>query len=182
MKRDLAIKTLVFCTLVGFCVAVRLLSELPNFSAVAAASLFAGFYFRHRAVALALPLCVMTISDQFLGGYTKGVMAAVYAAMLVPMAWSSLLRQGLTPLRVGAGAVSSSVTFFLCTNFAVWLAWYAHTWPELVRCYTVALPFFGFTLASDVLFSAAFFGLYVLASRWHAAADTQRAALEAVAS
>jgi hypothetical protein len=169
LKHKNAARIGVFCALVALGVAVRLLSTTPNFSAVAAASLFAGFYFRNRATAVLVPLAIMTISDQFLGGYTRGVMIAVYAALLVPMAWSSVMRLGLTPLRVGSAAVSSSVAFYVLTNAAVWYAWYEHTWDQLIHCYARALPFFGYTLASDLLFSATFFSLYVIAVRLHGA-------------
>jgi hypothetical protein len=165
VKRETAIRLGVFSVLVALGVAVRLVSTTPNFSAVAAASLFAGFYFRNRVTALLVPLAIMTISDQFLGGYTRMVMIAVYASLLVPLAWSRVMRRGLTPLRVGSAALSSSVAFYLLTNLAVWFAWYEHTWNQLLHCYVLALPFFGYTLASDLLFSASFFALYVLAVR-----------------
>ena len=153
----------VFCALVASAVAVRLVSETPNFGAVAAAALFAGFYFRHGAWAVAVPLSIMTISDQFLGGYARPVMLAVYGSLLVPIAWRAALRRGLSFTRVGAGAVSSSLTFYLLTNLAVWYAWYPHTWADLMHCYAIALPFFANTVASDLVFAAGFFGLYAVA-------------------
>ncbi len=164
MKRDLLTRAGVFTALVGLAVTVRLVSETPNFSAVTAAALFAGFYFRHRFTAVCVPLAIMTLSDPFLGGYAKPVMAAVYGSLLIPIAWRSVLRAGLTPSRVGLGAVSSSVAFYLLSNAAVWYAWYPRTWDGLIRCYALALPFFANTLTSDILFSAGFFGLYALAT------------------
>jgi hypothetical protein len=155
----------VFCALVGLGVTVRLLSETPNFSAVAATALFAGFYFRHRTTAICVPLAIMTVSDYFLGGYARPMMVAVYGSLLMPIAWRSLLRTELTPARVGLGAISSSLAFFVLTNAAVWLMWYPPTWQSLVRCYIVALPFFANTLAGDALFAAGIFGLYALATR-----------------
>ena len=109
MKRDTMIRVAVFFALVGLAVVVRLITGTPNFGAVAAAALFAGFYFRHRTTAIAVPLTIMTISDQFLGGYSRGVMIAVYGSMLIPIAWRSVLRSGLSPLRVAGGSMSASV-------------------------------------------------------------------------
>ena len=170
MNRSLLEKSAVFCALVGLAVTVRLVSETPNFSAVTAAALFAGFYFTNRTTAVCVPLAIMTVSDCFLGGYSKPMMVAVYGSLLIPIAWRSLLRTGLTPLRVGLGAVSSSLAFYALTNAAVWLMWYPATWQGLLRCYAVALPFFANTLASDAFFAAGFFGLYALATRTSAAA------------
>ena len=131
-------------------------------------ALFAGFYFRSSLAALAVPLLALSISDQFLGGYTPLVMLAVYAAGAAPIAWRAWLRRNLSPARVGVSSVASSVLFFAVTNFAVWCAWYPHTWDGFIRCYTVAVPFFGNTLRSDALFSAALFGTYAVAVRWSA--------------
>jgi hypothetical protein len=156
----------VFATLVGLAVAVRLVSETPNFNAVIAATLFAGFYFQRRLTAVCVPLLAMSISDVFLGGYDKGMMAAVYGSLLVPIAWRGLLRRRLSPLVVGSGAASSSLAFFALSNAAVWWAWYPHSWQGLVECYVAALPFLRNSLESDLVFSAGFFGLYVLAAHF----------------
>jgi hypothetical protein len=163
VKRDDIVRATVFFALVGLALAVRLVSETPNFNAVIAATLFAGFYFRSRLTAVCVPLLAMSLSDVFLGGYDKTMMAAVYASLLVPIAWRGLLRRKLSPLVVGLGAVSSSLAFFALSNAAVWWAWYPHSWPGLVECYTAALPFLTNSLKSDLAFSAGFFGLYALA-------------------
>ena len=163
MKRDHAIRAAVFCALVALAVAVRLLSETPNFNAVTAAALFAGFFFRNRLTAVCVPLLAMSVSDVFLGGYAKPMMAAVYLSLMVPIAWRGVLRQRLSPLSVGSGAVCSSLSFYVLSNAAVWYAWYPHSWQGLAQCYTAALPFLANSITSDVLFSAGFFGLYVLA-------------------
>lgn len=164
MKREAITGTAVFCGLVALAVAVRLITETPNFGAVTAAALFAGFYFRHRAVAVCVPLLAMTISDQLLGGYDKFIMVVVYGSMLIPIAWNPLLRARLTPARVGLTAAISSVSFYLLTNAAVWYVWYPHTLAQLAHSYARALPFAVNTLASDLTFSGLLFGAYALAA------------------
>jgi hypothetical protein len=166
VKRDDVVRAAVFLALFGLAVGVRLVSETPNFNAVIAATLFAGFYFRSRLTAMCVPLLAMSVSDVFLGGYDKPMMAAVYASLLVPIAWRGLLRRRLSPLVVGSGAASSSLAFFALSNAAVWWSWYPHSWPGLVECYTAALPFLTNSLKSDLLFSAGFFGLYALAGQF----------------
>lgn len=163
MKRDDAIRAAVFCALVGLAVAVRLLSETPNFNAVTAAALFAGFYFRNRLTAICVPLLAMSVSDVFLGGYAKGMMAAVYLSLMVPILWRSILRRRLSPITVGSGAVGSALAHYVLSNAAVWYAWYPQSWQGLVQSYSAALPFLANSITSGLLFSAALFGLYVLA-------------------
>lgn len=161
----MAIRAGVFCGLVTLAVAVRLLTETPNFNAVTAAALFAGFYFRSRLTALCVPVFAMTISDVFLGGYATGMMIAVYASLLVPILWRGILRRRLSPLSVGSGALCATAAHYLLSNAAVWYSWYPHTWQGLVECYTLALPFLVNATSSSLLFSAGFFSCYALATR-----------------
>ena len=99
MTYDRAMRAAVFCGLVGLALAVRLMSETPNFNAVTAAALFAGFFFRSRTTAICVPLLAMAVSDLFLGGYEKHVMIAVYGSLLIPIAWRSMLRAELSVAR-----------------------------------------------------------------------------------
>jgi hypothetical protein len=177
VNHDRRIQAAVFVALVSVAVAVRLATTTPNFGAVAACALFAGFYFSSRLVALAVPLVALSISDQFLGGYSPGVMLVVYAAAAAPIVYRSWLRTRLSPSRVGISTVASSLLFYGATNFAVWCAWYPHTWEGFSRCYAVALPFFVNTLRSDALFSLAFFGAYAVVAAWNAAREMKVAAV-----
>ncbi len=56
---------------------------------------------------------------------------------------------------------------WLITNFGMWLgtAMYPHTATGLVACYVNAIPFFGRTLAGDLLYTGALFGLHAWLSR-----------------
>jgi hypothetical protein len=62
--------------------------------------------------------------------------------------------------------VGSALSFFLVSNFAVWVAgtMYPMSWAGLIECYVKAIPFFRNELISAPLFSAVFFGLPVLYS------------------
>ena len=69
--------------------------------------------------------------------------------------------------RVLGGAIGASILFFIISNFGVWLSDpdYPLTWSGLVLCYEMAIPFFRNTLASDLLYTGAFFGLMEWAKR-----------------
>jgi hypothetical protein len=74
-------------------------------------------------------------------------------------------------LRIGGAALASSVSFFVASNFAVWANWnmYPKTLSGLMTCYAAGLPFFRRGVEGDLLFTAAMFGLPVLAAalvRW----------------
>ena len=78
-----------------------------------------------------------------------------------------LLANRVKPLYVAGAALASSVSFFLISNFAVWAAGYIgypKTFAGLSAAYVAAIPFFQRGLASDLFFSAMFFGLGALAT------------------
>ncbi len=87
---------------------------------------------------------------------------AWYAAIL----WlGTNLREKSGFWRVVGAAVTSSVSFFIVSNFAVWLAWpgmYPRTMAGLIACYEAAIPFFRGTAVSDLFFSLAMFGIPAL--------------------
>ena len=62
---------------------------------------------------------------------------------------------------MAAAALTSSVSFFALSNFAVWASWnmYPKTVAGLMTCYTAALPFFRRGFEGDMLFTAVMFGL-----------------------
>jgi hypothetical protein len=87
---------------------------------------------------------------------------AWYAAIL----WlGTSLRENSGFWRVVGAALASSVSFFLISNFTVWVGssgMYPKTLPGLVMCYTAGIPFFRGTLESDLFFSIAMFEIPVL--------------------
>ncbi|MEO8595208.1 MAG: DUF6580 family putative transport protein [Candidatus Solibacter sp.] len=143
----------------------RVLPHLPNFAPVGSISLFAGARMRGWP-AYAVPLVLMAVTDQFVGGWSVAT-PLVYVAFLINVWIGTRLRGTENALKLGAGVVSGSLVFFLLTNFA-WLAgssMYPHTLAGVVQCYVAAIPFYGRTLASDLLYSGALFGLHAWLSR-----------------
>ena len=53
------------------------------------------------------------------------------------------------------GALLGALLFFVITNFGVWsLGSYGYNLEGLILCYTLAIPFFGNTLISTLIFAA----------------------------
>lgn len=153
--------------LVGLDVVARLLPHPPNFTPIAATAVFAGMMLRNRALALAIPLAAMLLGDCLLGGYDWRVMGVVYAALALPAGLAIAARRSRTSFVIVPVVLSSSLIFFVTTNFAVW-AWsgmYPRTISGLAHCYLAALPFFQNALSGDIFWSAALFGGWWLARR-----------------
>jgi hypothetical protein len=148
-------------SLVGLDVVARLAPHAPNVTPIAASAVFAGMVLRSRALALAVPLSALLLSDLVVGTYDWRIMGVVYAALALP---ALAARWGRArPMVVLAPLVlSSSLLFFATTNFAVWAfrGMYAHDLHGLMHCYVAAQPFLGNTVAGDMLWATLLFGTW----------------------
>lgn len=146
--------------------ALRLLPHPPNFSPIDAMALFSGAYVGRRALAFAAPIAALLLSDLFLGFYAG--MNFVYAsvALIVLIGWWVSKRK--TVLGIGAGALAGAASFFVITNFGMWLfsGFYPLTPAGLAACYVAAIPFFQNTVAGDLFYSALLFGGFALAEHF----------------
>jgi uncharacterized protein DUF6580 len=147
---------------------LNILPHAWHFTPVAASLLFFGARGARRR--MWVPLVLLAATDVVL---TKFIYAYAFSwDILVTWAWYAAilwlgtgLRAKASFWRVGAAALTSSVSFFLVSNFAVWAAWpqmYPRGFSGLMMSYTAGLPFFRGTVESDLFFSAAFFGMPVL--------------------
>ncbi|HSX05302.1 MAG TPA: DUF6580 family putative transport protein [Candidatus Saccharimonadales bacterium] len=153
---------IVALMLIALGISLRLLPHPANFAPIAAIAIFGGAVLP-RQIAVWVPLGAMMLSDLFIGLYS--MMWVTWVCYLAIALASSHWLHRPNLLRGAALTVSSSLFFFVVTNLAVWVTsgMYAHSWIGLVRCYTMALPFFRNTLASDLAYTAALFGVFALA-------------------
>lgn len=156
------------------CVAAcaRLIPHLPNFTPVNSAALFSGSKLPNLGLAIAAPLSAMLASDLFLHityragwhntqGFHEGQWVVYLAiAMIVVLGRVLLKRPNL--ISVAGVALLASSLFFVMTNLEEWYRVYPHSWLGLQECFTLALPFFGYTIASDLCYSLSFFGAWSL--------------------
>ncbi len=148
-------------SLVGLDIVARVAPHAPNVTPIAASAVFAGMVLRSRALALAVPIAALLLSDLVAGSYDWRIMSVVYAALALPALLARWARA--RPMVVLAPLVlSSSLLFFATTNFAVWAfsGMYAHDLHGLVHCYVAALPFLWNTVAGDALWATLLFGAW----------------------
>ena len=169
-----------FIALSLFAVVGRLVSRdlaMWNFTPLAAASLFAGYFFQRKTTAAAIVVVAMTISNLFIGAYPEPLVAfTVYASLLFPIALREIIRKDFSAPRILGCSIVSSVVFFVATNAAHWWVEHPHTLDELCKAYIVAVPFFRMTLAGDLCFAAILFGGYA----WSHSAQTRQSAYHSV--
>jgi len=139
-------KQLIIIAFMLIAVLFRLVPHLPNFTPVTSIALFGGLYFSNKTLAYVAPLFIMVLSDLFLGFHSISIV--VYAAFLFV---SFIGTQSKKPSVFAI--LLSSLSFFVITNFGVWLISYPKSWVGLVECYTLAIPFFRNSLLGDFFYS-----------------------------
>ena len=139
-------KNLIIAIIMLAAVLTRLVPHLPNFTPVTAIALFGGLYITNKILAYALPLTIMFISDIFLG-FSSITLFVYIGFMLVTLIGTLRKKPNILTIFMG------SLSFFIVTNFGVWLLGYPKTWTGLVECYTLALPFFRNSLLGDFFYS-----------------------------
>jgi hypothetical protein len=148
-------------------IAVRFMPHPFTFTPVAASLLFFGARGSKRQ--LWVPLLLLAASDVVLTkvmysypfSWDHFVTWGWYAAIL----WLGTgLRESARPRRLVGASLTSSVSFFLLSNFAVWACWnmYPKNLSGLMLSYTVGLPYFRQEIVGDLLFTSAMFATPVV--------------------
>src|SRR5688572_29505866 len=119
VKKVTAVELTIFAVLVGAGALSRIcFRELPNFAPIAAMALFSGYFFRSAKVAVLVPLLAMALSDLFIGGYEWQMMAVVYGALMLPVAFRVLLRKHLAMERGSASSAAIGLAGLLTCSLA----------------------------------------------------------------
>ena len=134
--------------------ASRFLPHPPNFTSLLALSFYVPAILGIRYMPALLVSFVIT--DIFIGFHT-----------LTLFTWGTVILIGLNAKTFSAtimtritGALLSACIFFLITNFGVWsLGTYGYNLEGFIMCYFLALPFFGYTIISTMVFSVLIEGL-----------------------
>ncbi|MDX2001181.1 MAG: DUF6580 family putative transport protein [Chitinophagales bacterium] len=167
-------KVLIVLGFVFVAAIVRALPFMPpNFAPIGAMALFGGAYFVDKRLAFLLPLAVMLASDLMLDFlYSIGLRAFsglhseiifVYIGFLAIAGIGRLLQQRLNIVTIAAATISSSLVFFLISNFGSYLSMNEYQgWQGLLQCYVAAIPFFRNTFFGDLFYVTLLFGCFEL--------------------
>lgn len=126
----------------------RFIPHPPNFTSLIALSFYIPAIFGIKF--LPILLISFIITDLIIGFH--GVTFFTWGTVLLIGFLSKFFVSNITT-RI-SGAMISACLFYLITNFGVWsLGSYGYNLQGLVSCYILALPFFGNTLISTLIFS-----------------------------
>ncbi len=153
---------ILFFVLVVAAVCSRLIPHMPNFTAIGALAIFSGAYFKERLNGFWLSMGAMLVSDAIIGFHST--VPFVYGAFILMYFLSAYTLGTQFRWSILAGtSLLGSLVFFIITNTGVWFMQqdlYPKTGLGLLACFTAAIPFFGNTVMSDVLYSFALFAIF----------------------
>ena len=139
--------------------ASRFVPHPPNFTSLLALS----FYVPALLGVRYLPALILSflITDLFIGFH--GIALFTWGSVLfIGMLSKYFMRNISTRI---TGALFGASIFFLITNFGVWsMGSYGYTFSGFLMCYTLAIPFFVYSLISTLVFSTVIEGIYSLRS------------------
>ncbi len=144
-------------------VASRFIPHLPNATAVSALALLSGSrLYTNSKLNLLLPLAVMLLTDTVLGFHST--MFWVYGSLLLISLLGYVYKDEMHLKSMWKYSLASSFLFYIVTNFGVWAStdMYSKTWSGLLECYTMAIPFFRYTVIGDLIYNFVVFGAYEL--------------------
>ena len=126
----------------------RFIPHPPNFTSLLALSFYVPVIFGLRY--LPALLFSFAITD-FIIGYHSGTFFTWGSVFLIGLIANFFAKNITTRL---TGALVGALIFFVISNFGVWVSgMYGLTIVGLLNCYTLALPFFAYSIISTTIFS-----------------------------
>lgn len=150
----------------------RLVPHPYNMSPIAAMALFGGAVLTNRRAAIGVPLAALLVSDLCFQWFTQTPGFYGWGQVVDYSAFAAIALLGMTmPSRKASWVLGysliSSILFFAVSNLGTWMfaggvAPYTHNTQGLVNTYVLAIPFFGNTVAGDLLYNGLLFGAFGL--------------------
>ena len=137
----------------------RLIPHPPNFTPIIAVAIMSGYFFKNINLSFLVLIVAMLFSDLFIGFYEN--VFFVYASLLLITFVFYKISKKINFKNLFIYSFSGSLIFFLVSNFGVWILGspgvnniaYAKDFNGLVECYILAIPFFGNTFLSTLIFA-----------------------------
>lgn len=137
--------------------ASRFLPHPPNFTPILSMALIGGMFINDKRLAFVIPLLAMLLSDSLIGFHPT--MIPVYFCFILTIGMGFIIKDKPNGIKVAGFSLVSSVMFYLITNLAhfILMADYTKDIAGLISCYSMAIPFFKWTLLSGLVYSLALY-------------------------
>jgi len=126
----------------------RLIPHPPNFTSLIALSFYIPALFGIKYIIIVL--FAFFLSDLIIGFHQ--VLLFTWGSVVIIGLISKYFKNKI--FKRALGVFFAAVIFFIISNFGVWLnGSYGYTLEGLIQCYTLALPFFKYSIISTILCS-----------------------------
>ena len=140
--------------------ASRFIPHPPNFTSLIALSFYIPAVFGIRYIPIVVTALLFT--DLIIGFHS--MMFFTFGSIILIGLFSKYFNKSIM-FRI-SGALVGAVIFFLISNFGVWLSGvYGYDLNGFINCYLLALPFFGYSAVSTLIFSVIIETIYKLYQR-----------------
>ncbi len=137
----------------------RLIPHPPNFTPIIAVAIVSGYFFKNINLSLLTLLIAMLISDLFIGFYENVIF--VYTSLLLITFVFHKISNKISFKNLFIYGFAGSFIFFVVSNFGIWALGspgvndiaYEKSLSGLIECYILAIPFFGNTFLSTLIFA-----------------------------
>ena len=137
----------------------RLIPHPPNFTPIIAVAIMSGYFFKNINLSFLTLVVAMLIGDLFIGFYEN--MIFVYASLLLITFVFYKISKKINFKSLFIYGFIGSLIFFIISNFGVWALGspgvydiaYDKNFNGLLQCYILAIPFFGNTFLSTLIFA-----------------------------
>ena len=137
----------------------RLIPHPPNFTPIIAVAIVSGYFFKNFNLSVLILLAAMLISDLFIGFYKNIIF--VYLSLIFITFIFHKISSRINFKNLFIYGFAGSLIFFVVSNFGVWALGspglqdiaYEKSLSGLIQCYILAIPFFGNTFLSTLIFS-----------------------------
>ena len=137
----------------------RLIPHPPNFTPIIAVAIMSGYFFKNINLSFLTLIVAMLVSDLFIGFYENVIF--VYASLLLITFVFYKISNKINFKNLFIYGFIGSLIFFIVSNFGVWALGspgvhdiaYEKNLNGLVECYILAIPFFGNTFLSTLIFA-----------------------------
>jgi len=137
----------------------RLIPHPPNFTPIIAVAIMSGYFFKNINLSFLTLIVAMLVSDLFIGFYENVIF--VYASLLLITFVFYKISNKINFKNLFIYSFAGSIVFFVISNFGVWALGspgvydvaYDKNLSGLIECYILAIPFFGNTFLSTLIFA-----------------------------
>ena len=137
----------------------KLIPHPPNFTPVIAVAIMSGYFFKNIYLSFATLLIAMLLADAFIGFYNN--MIFVYLSLFLIAFVFFKISEKINFKNLFIYGFAGSLIFFIISNFGVWALGnpgvydvaYERNLNGLIECYILAIPFFGNTFLSTLIFA-----------------------------